>query len=208
MLSKGLDAVTTDEQRVRLLGRRLSASPSFPSHRGFCNCTNKLTRFLLFWGLVCDLSNKLVLVQVSIAATTELCQPSHWPQVHASHPAQGCGVGGVWFGYFTFYSTRGAKCSPGRPPQGEELGFAGARCSTPGTTRCDWDSSCWRGWRVKIVSWKISDPKAWCLLLHPTNKTDTCVCVWDCVGMGGWMCATTKTSAEGRRGRTLVEQWI
>lgn len=60
-------------------------------------------------------------------------------------------------------------------------------------------------------SFQGSVTQAWCLLLYPANnlkRTRVCVCVCVCVGMGGWMCATTRTSGEGRRGRTLVQQWI
>lgn len=68
-----------------------------------------------------------------------------------------------------------------------------ATIGMPGTASCTWHSSCSQGGRVKRIVLRISDPKAWCLLLYPTNNLKrihvcVCVCVGVCVGMGGWMC--------------------
>lgn len=55
----------------------------------------------------------------------------------------------------------------------------------PGTASRNSYSSSSRGGRVQIVVFKISDPKAWCLLLYPTNKKSACVRVCLCGSVCG-----------------------
>lgn len=76
---------------------------------------------------------------------------------------------------------------------GRQRAGAGARCSTatqkvPCAASHDSYGSSSRGGRVQMVVFKISDPKAWRLLLYPTNKKSVCVHVCVCVGvLWGWM---------------------
>lgn len=171
MLNKGLDAVTNVKRSnwYDSVVADFLVAPSFPCHQGFCNWTNKLTRFPLFWGLVYDLSNKLVLAQVSIAANTELlASQATGPSCTLSTQPHGNSLlGSSWF--WCYVSSPGCKLQPQCPPWGlphqesEELGLAGASVAglrLPGITSCNWSSSYSWGRRVQNHLSKNQWPKS------------------------------------------------
>lgn len=120
VLNKGLDAETNVKRSnwYDSVVAGFLVAPSFPCHHGFCNWTNKLTRFPLFWGLVYDLSNKLALARVSIAANTELfASQATGPSCTLSTQPHGNGLlGSSWF--WCYFSSPGCKVQPRCPPWG------------------------------------------------------------------------------------------